>query len=410
MSSSKRIGTAGGNLVSQGAYGCTFYPAFPCETDTPQTARALPRIGKVMGSEEHMQEEIKSARILSNIDPESQFFYYADIDSECILSPQTVKAALKPGETCEAIERNLMKSFQITMPFGGKTLTQFLKATYGKHGASRADIARIVEPVFQGIKRLVDAGYVHQDIKPENIVAQVDAAGKTQVRIIDFGVLMSVADYYNVHRIFKWVTNAVFKEHKYIYNGPEYRAFWLSEQEEGVDALVEVERTLAKTPIKVPGAPAYDIGTPSGKKSFQSLAKLWAFMLRAGSSDTPNKMKEMKASGFAEKADIWSLGIVLLRLMPFVVPAEGDNPTAVELYDKLLNGLLVPHPADRMSIDAALALLKKLKKATTAVPIRASASASPSPTRASSRPKLIRSEDRNYASPSASLRRQLATV
>jgi serine/threonine-protein kinase len=67
----------------------------------------------------------------------------------------------------------------------GETLRQHLSA---KGRLSVAEAARILEPIMEGLAAAHEAGVVHRDVKPENIVLSVDHTGAPAPKLIDFGI------------------------------------------------------------------------------------------------------------------------------------------------------------------------------------------------------------------------------
>lgn len=89
-----------------------------------------------------------------------------------------------------------------------------------------------------------------------------------------------------------------------------------------------------------------------------------------------DRMKLLKKWNTAEKVDVYSCGIVLLKLASsFCIPERKDDPEVVETFNDILRDCLMPHPNDRSSIQEILRAIKSVK-----LPTESSPSPSPSPT------------------------------
>jgi hypothetical protein len=78
--------------------------------------------------------------------------------------------------------------------------------------------------------------------------------------------------------------------------------------------------------------------------------------------DYDGRMKVLEGMNAASKADMWSMGTIMILLDRYLIPAAQDDAEAVNIYVDMVSGLLQPNPAERMSIDEALRLIRRLKK------------------------------------------------
>ena len=368
-----------GALMGQGAYGCTFLPAVPCADKSGKAHPIKPnRIGKVFGRYQSAAEELAYARIIKKIDPQQRLFYYPD--ESCFATRQDVQRELR-GEHCEpmkALPATENRAIELLMPNGGQTLTDYLKT---KGLQSRAAMAAILERLFFGVRRLLDAGYVHQDLKTPNIVAFAGPNGGHEVRIIDFGNISSFADFYHSD------TNFMMDGHRYFVNPPEYRipekldevrlqigsnGTSVKDFDTVVAEIVQIETRILET-VAVPDTQAlYRVGYVTAtsmrpqpdyiQHNVMALERFCAMLDGHGNNDYDGRMKVLEGMNAASKADMWSMGTIMILLDRYLIPAAQDDAEAVNIYVDMVSGLLQPNPAERMSIDEALRLIRRLKK------------------------------------------------
>jgi serine/threonine protein kinase len=354
--------------MGQGTYGCTFLPAVPCASKSGKPHPIKPnRIGKVFGRYESAAEELAYARTVKKIDPQQRLFYYPD--ESCFTTRQDVQKELARGEECapmKALPANQNKAVELLMPNGGQILTDYLKNLKTLGRLSRAAMAGILERLFFGVRRLIEAGYVHQDLKTPNIVAFASPKGEHEVRIIDFGNISSFADFYHSD------TNFMMQGHRYFVNPPEYR-IPLKLNMSGKDyatvvaEVIHLEDELLRT-MAIPSTLAsYRLGYSHAKGTRSdytqhNIMALERFIAMFDGRDYDGRMKLLEGMNAASKADMWSMGTIMLILTPYLKAAAQDDAEAVNIYGDMVSGLLQPNPAERMSIDEALRMIRRLKK------------------------------------------------
>jgi serine/threonine protein kinase len=135
------------------------------------------------------EAELVEANKVRNIDPDQKYFVYAERACDRTIHGQTADSAAI--EKCTPIRKVPVgkKAKLLVMSDGGDNLTDFAQSFRG----STLDFGRLRKALesmgnlFEGLKKLHDAGYVHFDIKPDNTV--INSEFKT--RFIDFGLTRS---------------------------------------------------------------------------------------------------------------------------------------------------------------------------------------------------------------------------
>ena len=332
----------GGEFVGQGTYGCSFSPAVPCLDGRPLGKK----LGKVFASQTSAVKEFASVELLRRIDPLQKLFVYPN--ETCNVQRGTM-AAEPHGDMCVFAKEDPRDTLtQLLMDNGGVTAAQFFYFMY--KDATRASIAHIIEHAFYAVKQLIKVKYVHQDIKPANMVIMAGSNPKRmfESRLIDFGTLVHFDKYADFNQ-------NLFMGRTYFLSPPEYRVMGkvlrLTPETD-----VKIERELLEK--AVPPHVIDDAGIFSQAYA-DSLAKL---NNELAGKNRINRIKAFKAMNVADKSDVYSLGVTLLMLERFAMPLASDDPRAVRLFHGLIQGCMVPHPADRWSIDDAIKALKTLKK------------------------------------------------
>lgn len=201
-----------GKVLGQGSFGCVVYPNVPCDYNQeryrPPTVE--PMVSKIFIKNDryYKMEQIMSRKI-SKWDPKGKYLI-VPIDS-CMSKRYNVEKN-KAFSQCENIPANMDRFPQIVMPYAGNTLNNLFVnyyITYGKKYPVENWI-RMLNNLLLGVYVMVKNQYVHQDIKPDNILVNNGVA-----KLSDFGLTVpfnEVYNYYKNERI----------SHPYYYYPPEY--------------------------------------------------------------------------------------------------------------------------------------------------------------------------------------------
>lgn len=349
-----RKGREGGAFLGKGTYGCAFVPNITCEGSKSQTPNA---IGKVFFENRAAKAEKAISKVMFNIDPSGHWFRYPK--EQCIVKKETiVKEDVE--KKCENVLKNPQEKFgQLLMENGGQRIHEFLD---NYDDMPRATLLKFMKRMFDGVGAMVHNKQVHQDIKLDNVVAHAKTKGI--VRIIDFGWLRSFADFYKPEK-----NRMMAVKRNYAPSGPEYRVANSPASQLKAD-IVREELLFTKT---IPGYNKlmYFDAPRSLEKLVDDLTEF---------DEHSDRMKLLKKWNTAEKVDVYSCGIVLLKLASsFCIPERKDDPEVVETFNDILRDCLMPHPNDRSSIREILRAIKSVK-----LPTQSSPSPSPSPTQSQS--------------------------
>jgi serine/threonine protein kinase len=189
---------------------------------------------------------------------------------------------------------------------------------------------------------------VHCDLKEPNIIV----SNKKRLRIIDFGLTMSVSDFYNPN-----INTLIMVEYQFV-AAPECGAF--VKKSENIpqltyDEFVDSFNTYSLTGN---GSSWYKYFIPDQAANRQ----LYDNMINSVNSGGLTYLTSVDA---ALKQDPYTLGLIILRLIDKyrpLLPSSNDNPDTVKLCRELMKGLLCPDPRQRFNIKQAIEILKQILK------------------------------------------------
>lgn len=196
--------------VSYGTYGCVMRPAYKCPSSQGASSSRTPQVpktvAKLFSRSRHYDAELEVDQRIKALDPQGEF----TLTSQEHCRIQTSLYPLSELQKCGHHTFQIAYTPQIIYPDGGPDLKN---VTGPAHNASFEDLFMALEPVFKGLITLENAGIVHQDIKPSNIV--YDQTEK-KCKLIDFGTTVSFQDVFSS-------SNLIFLQHGYMFFPPEYR-------------------------------------------------------------------------------------------------------------------------------------------------------------------------------------------
>lgn len=336
-------------LLGQGGYGCAFMPALPC-LDPHKSSQT--HIGKVFDTHAHAYKEYTATLKVRKIDPRQKFFLYPS--DHCKVASHVYKRVnarlkengcwtIQPGEETSTLS-------QLLVSHGGMTLRDVLHAV-PLHSVGRWEMIQFLERLFYGVRLLSFHGLAHQDIKPDNIVY----SSHKGIRLIDWGLMRSFK------RVFDVGSNPLFLSEQstfvqYPISPPEYRvkAFLHGQTDKrNVERFVRLEKhMLARvSELILTGNVKMSYGSwfdhyQLGMDRFQDWSDLASVEMHSNDPTTSNTI--------ASKSDVYSLGMLLLLVSPWLKSQRSEPLGIVPFYERLVRGMLHPNPYMRMSIDEVI--------------------------------------------------------
>jgi len=197
-------------FIDSGSYGCVVTP--PYFTDDSKTIleyknRNETDVGKIFKLNlQTFEKELALLQMVSKIDPINKFT--PKLKGALILNGSSITD--KQTSKCLLNSTSRMKEYgEIIQENGGVRIDQMT------HKITYADFLKMFLTFIRGMVRMQKQGYVHQDIKPNNVLIN-----EKKISLIDFGLMDYNTKIYNIK-------NKRLKYKEYRFYPPEYFIAWL---------------------------------------------------------------------------------------------------------------------------------------------------------------------------------------
>lgn len=323
---------SGGKYLGRGTAGCIFRPHLKCVTLSNQKNS----VGKVFNDEDEYNNELDMARIMQRIDLKNEF------SIPIIASCEKIHYYRHNDEVskCKLIEQKTPAFHykQIIYKYGGQSLQHVM--TSGKRNGNITNFCKIFlafKPILLGIQKFNNRdpspNVVHLDIKPHNIMLL-----RSKLYLIDYGLLSAHDEIYQSNRV-------QILSSDYPWYPPEFKAYVFKNSGEFDklfkrvnDNFINVEPVIGKAIVTILKM------TP--QKDFEAFYN--------------SKVPKKQYIDYANKIDVYSLGIVLLQLYlwsnyhrkTYTRPSKYNRVKG--LIIELLKGMIQFDPRNRMSIQQVL--------------------------------------------------------
>jgi len=184
------------SVIGEGAYGCVHKPSLTCSNKNISYKN---KISKIMLSKE-AAKELQEYTIISTVDKNNEYYLGLPIKCKVKTNYKSIKAVNK----CKNIKRKYLKNKTtkhgldkmalIVMNDGGFDL-KLLSKKYEKMQNNKEGIRKIkkfwleTHRLFRGVFTLQKHGIAHHDLKPQNIVYNINT---NRINFIDFGHMRNI--------------------------------------------------------------------------------------------------------------------------------------------------------------------------------------------------------------------------
>lgn len=331
----------GGKLLSEGGYGCVYYPYLDCsleETKTNQNAF----LSKVQRYNDAAKNEIKIGAIVKTIKQYRNFF--APIVDSCVVS--NIKPLETKYEKCSILTKKnpTNKYLLMKLPYAGsKTFFKyFIEASNIKEMI--LNILSTYSYLITATKLLFEKNIVHYDLKGENIMFNTE---KKVPIIIDFGLSINLKNIKNL----KSLSNAF-----YIY-APDYY-LWSPEiqylsyianvnQYPSKEEITEIAKNIVQN-IE----PLQNVCSPQFIEKYEN--SLSSYLLQFYNKSPMNVFNSMK--NIAYTWDNYSISIMYLRILYYLNSTGFTNNDFIIFFMKLLLQNIHPVPIRRLSTNDTISI------------------------------------------------------
>ena len=181
-------------IIGEGSYGCVHSPSLKCNT---KGVDYKDKISKIM-KKKHAEEEMKEFLIVGKVDTEDKYHLGTPVMCQPSLDS---KSARKDISKCGKIKIDDLEAHPdqyalLVEKYGGPDLKTFCKDhvdTYlATDAATKVDAILLqVLHLLKGVKFFKTHGLVHYDLKPQNILLNLENGA---MRFIDFGLMRKKSD------------------------------------------------------------------------------------------------------------------------------------------------------------------------------------------------------------------------
>ena len=307
----------GGALIGKGAYGCVFDPPLQCngngndDTSKPSRQKNKQVIGKVFLEDPDFDIEKEVMKMLPIVDPNSEFTI--PLKAECTVTNISESDLVNDASGSICTRDNLMNRKQMIFRHGGETLNTYINKDYKKFFKT----VRALTNVIKGIRQMHRSGYVHLDIKPANILYSTK---DRKTFLIDFGFATVNTKVYtgNVNQL-----NSLFNAN-YPYWPPEFVWYYSKHSKKTSMTILDLHAHMSKSYSHLG-----DLTTDFAVLNVDVKSSLYIFktMMDSFKGDFPSKQQHI----FANKADVYSLGITILELIKRHIHVAEDLSPRLQL-------------------------------------------------------------------------------
>lgn len=166
---------SGGKLLGEGVFGCVFDKPLACKTGAKGKKKVMKKeVGKITNKSSAIWE-FEISEMLRQIPYADEYFLL--VNKLCTPAPRSKQTEPDLGR-CRLFRRvDLPRLSQISMPYGGKTLSQIAINT------RTVDFFQIMGQLLEAGCIMLEKRIVHSDIHQDNILID-----NKKVKLIDFGV------------------------------------------------------------------------------------------------------------------------------------------------------------------------------------------------------------------------------
>lgn len=326
------------NLLSQGSYGCVFYPGINCEGKNYSSKKyvtKLQRKGYSSDNEMNISNKIKKLG-------DYQLFFVPIITSCSIVLSKIGKKNLKDCQILydEESDYVLMRMRHVeSVPFFAYVTNEYEKKQFLFSTMINTHLH-----CLKGVQKLNDLNIVHFDLKPTNILY---SAHNNLPLIIDFGISLNMSNLDLDDKV---------KLRNYFYTyGPSYYVWPFDVHLICLitNKYIETDNSITETDIVslsenyVNFNKALDIFTPEFREKFKQKCITYGMQF-VGRSNKHN-LRELLHEKNYKSWDNYSLSILFLRFISYLFGRGFNKSRFIIEYTKVLLYNISPDSHDRFS-------------------------------------------------------------
>lgn len=320
------------NLLSNGGYGCVYYPSISCKGKQNISKKSVTKIQK---NDESAENEIH----ISNIITKTRYHknHFVPVTKSCGVNVSQLSTNLKTK--CDIFQKKGDEYILMDMPFiNGSTLNEHLKQNKKPNDVMN-NLISSYEYLLVSIQFLVNSNIVHYDLKGNNIMYDSE---KNIPLIIDFGMSIDLEDI-NKDIEFYFFTYAP----SYYYWCPEIHFINYIIHSKKYKPLTKDDIDKVSLEIlKHNDAITNNMSQDFNDNYFTYMKK---YYYRFINIDTKDVIQELL--NYTNTWDNYSLSIIYLKILNNIYPDGYEDNDFISGFSQLLLFNLHPDPKKRYSID-----------------------------------------------------------
>lgn len=334
-------------LLSQGSFGCVYYPSLSCKGKPEQTKDYLSKLQKKDFNSEN--EKLIGKKIIKNIPDYKKHFVpilsYCDINLSEIDSKELSKCNVVSKNETMRFELQKMKYVQSSLLF----------SFIDNSSNPRKIIFNMIELysfIIHSIEILANNQIVHFDLKNDNILFSLQA--RTPL-LIDFGISI------DMDKLLNPLTRSQYLDNYFYVYAPQYYVWPL--EVHFINYLVHVKPTANLEEIRqlckkyVTENRGLDVFSENFKKEYYKRA------VQSLSKYADYTSKDTVIAELIQHYKTWdnySISILYLRILYAIFQGKYPNNSFIVSFSELLTLNIHPNPLKRKSLRDSLKIFHKL--------------------------------------------------
>lgn len=346
-------------FLGEGSYGCVIKPAIKCdstEVKLRKEKRGEIKIGKIFTNDRIFGKELAANKVALKVDKDGK--YLLTPTSYCAVAARSIRKNAAAAANCTfdgSAKRPIQQRefyYQLNMPYGGVTLSQYVKTNH----IDLIQLLFTIKPCFEALILLNKKRMCHQDIKADNIL--IKPGGKSI--LIDYSLMIPYKAVYTE-------ANKSRLRYSYFPYPPEFKLFYYIHYEKcyKYDFCKYAYQSFINNTLKS----SFGHNSTNHFTKFFTDDELYGlFELNitrmteydsdrgAGAGDRLRKYMEK----YADRVDVYSLGMTLIKCMRYIHNIEKTKHW--KAIQKFVRKLIHPYFEYRYTPGEALKDLNALLK------------------------------------------------
>lgn len=335
----------GGGVISEGGYGCVFHPKISC---TGKETSNTKYISKIQKENFYSDNELYISSIIKKIPNYENFFSVVLSSCKVTLSKISSDDISKCKNTLHGVKSAVLFNLKYinnmnlhSILTSRKLLNNYLANDSYSAKHTIFIVINTFKMILKIINRLIENQIIHYDIKPDNILYDID---RNIPIIIDFGI--------SIHKAKLDATT--FKKHFYVYY-PEYYIWCIDIHY--ISYLLHINQSPQQDEIEeicdifIDSNPVLRMLSDDFTKNYRTMCV--KSLVRWIGEDYNTVIEKLLHN--SESWDLYSVSIVYLNIINYWGTSGFDNNKFMIEFTKLLLQNIHPFPEKRYSVNDTIA-------------------------------------------------------